>query len=295
MTLAKVDTAEHRYYDDVKTYVDEETGELRISAPATTHKVVNIKQAAAYKEEQAAQTWRQNGQADFTASNMRNLSEVYTVLTTAQCGYLMRLQCNVSYANDSSNSGGTLVNTDKTPMTTADMRKVLQLTRKRSTFYDFINACLDHDIIRENNGTYSVNPRYHFRGAFSDQYVVKSYTARIKRVYREVKAADIGLIYRMLPFVHYGTNALCANPFEADPLKIEWFSGKELARAIGVHEKTLSSRLTRMKFGDEYVVARLKIGGGSMKFVFNPNVFSRKNTPPDDTLIAMFNVNYSKR
>ncbi|RSL29117.1 hypothetical protein D7Z54_32935, partial [Salibacterium salarium] len=147
-----------------------------------------------------------------------------------------------------------------------------------------------HRIITEADGEYYVNQRYHFRGAFSDQHVVKSYITKVKQVYREVKAADIGLMYRMLPYVHMETNALCDNPFEKNPQKIRWFSRKELAEAIGVNPATLGRRLPKMTFGDEYVIARIKVGG-SERYTFNPNVFYRRNTKPDDTLVAMFNVN----
>jgi hypothetical protein len=226
--------------------------------------------------------------SDFTAANMRNLHEVYDVLTTAQCGYLMRLQCNVSY------DGGTLVNSDKSPMTKRDMMKALQLERKRQTFYDFFRACESHDIIRQDERGFNVNERYHFKGAFDDTYVVKSYTAKIKRVYREVKAADIGLIYRMLPFVHYETNALCANPFEVNPGMIRWFSRRELADAIGVDPATLGRRLPNMKFDGEYVVARIKVGSEPERYTFNPSVFYRRGVAPDNTLQAMFNVKKNK-
>jgi hypothetical protein len=246
-------------------------------------------QDAAYRHMKENETASEGRKIDFTAANMRNLHEVYDVLTTAQCGYLMRLQCNVSY------DGGTLVNSDKTPMSKRDMMKALQLDRKRQTFYDFFRACEAHDIIREGEGgNYNVNERYHFKGAFDDTYVVKSYTAKIKRVYREVKAADIGLIYRMLPFVHYETNALCANPFEVNPRLIRWFSRKELADAIGVDPATLGRRLPNMKFDGEYVVARIKVGSEPERYTFNPSVFYRRGVAPDNTLQAMFNVKKNK-
>jgi hypothetical protein len=225
---------------------------------------------------------------DFTASNMRNLHEIYDVLTTAQCGYLMLLQCYVSY------DGGVLSNPDKSPMTKAHMKSVLQLDKKPRTFYDFYNSCIAGGIIIEdqNAGTYAVNERYHFRGAFDNQFVVKSYTAKIKRVYREVKAADIGLIYRMLPYVHMETNALCENPFEKNPKAISWFNRKELAEAIGVNPDTLGRRLPGMKFDGEYVVARIKVGNEPDRYTFNPSVFYRQNKAPENTLQAMFNVKY---
>lgn len=285
-------TNEHRYFKDVYTYVDE-NGEKRISAPALTHNVISRKQSEAYKEEMEAQKWRKGRQKDFTASNMHTLHEVYDVLTTAQCGYLMLLQCYVNY------DGGTLVNPDDSLMSTAQMRTILQLDRKKSTFYDFLRASTEHGIIRESAGVYSVNPRYHFRGSFGNQRVVKTYTTKLKEVYREVKASDIGLIYRMLPYVHYKTNALCDNPFEQDPLKIRWFNRRELADATGVDPATLGRRLSKMTFGGEFVIARIKFNSTVEKYTFNPSVVYRRDGKPDDTLQAMFavrsNVKYRGR
>lgn len=266
--------------------IDVETGEDYSQDYTLRHK----RQDDAFKRKLEERT--NNGrQRDFTASNMRNLHEVYSVLTTAQCGYLMLLQCYVGYDD------GILVNSAKQPMTTSDMMSVLQLGRKRQTFYDFLNACIRNDIIRKTDeGQYAVNPYYHFRGAFgsNSQYVVKSYTSKVKRVYREVKAADIGLIYRMLPFIHYETNALCDNPYEKDPTKIRWFNRKELAEVIGVNAATLGRRLPNMKFDDEYVVARIKVGKEPERYTFNPRVFYRKDSEPDSTLIALFNTDKRK-
>jgi hypothetical protein len=226
---------------------------------------------------------------EFTFADISELDAVISALTTAQCGYLLVLQCYVGYDD------GRLVDVDKRALTTAQMMDVLQLKRKRQTFYDFLTVTLDNGILTKNDdGSYCVNPRYHFRGATQNRAVIRSYTAKVRHIYREVNAADIGLMYRMLPYVHYGTNALCANPTETDPLKIRWLNGKELAEVIGVHEKSLSRSLPHMKFGGEYVIARLKFGSGNepARYFFNPNVFYRKSTTPDDTLLAMFNVGY---
>jgi hypothetical protein len=278
----KGNTNEHRYFDGVFSYVDE-NGEQRISAPAHTHRVISQEQAEAYKAEQEREKWRKGRQPAFAVSNMQTIHEVYSVLTTAQCGYLMLLQCYVSF------DGGTLVNSDKTPMNKRQMREVLQLEKKQRTFYDFYKACVQNGVIIENdNGTFAVNERYHFKGAFNDQFVVKSYTAKIKRVYSEVKATDIGLIYRMLPFVHMETNALCANPFERTPEQISWFNRKELAEAIGVTPQALGTRLPKMTFDGQYVIARVKLGG-TERYMFNPWVFYRQNSEPDTTLRALFN------
>lgn len=258
--------------------INTETGELR-----DTESKANRDRA--YRQQKAKEQ-REGRSRDFMNGNMQHLHEVYTVLTTPQSGYLMLLQCYVGWDN------GVIVNPDKTPMTTADMQRVLQLTgTKRSTFYDFFNACLDNDIITEVDGEYAVNKRYHFRGSNDSQFSIKTYTAKVKRVYSEVKANDIGLIYRMLPFVHMSTNALCADPFERDPKKIRWFSQTELADIIGVDSRTLRRRLPEMKFDGEYVIARTKVGKEPERYTFNHSVFYRQDNEPDATLQAMFIVN----
>lgn len=241
------------------------------------------KRNAAYAQHKAREQ-REGRKIEFTNANMAHIHEIYDVLTTAQCGYLMLLQCYIEYDT------GTIINPDKSPMTTDNMKSALQLTKKKSTFYDFLNACLAHDIIRENDGIYSVNTRYHFKGAMAGTHAIKSYTTKLKRVYSEVKASDIGLIYRMLPLVHMSTNALCDNAFEKDPRKVRWLNQKELAEFIGVDAKYLSRRLKLMKFDGEYVVARIKVGSEPVRFTMNPSVFYRQDSKPDDTLLAMFNV-----
>ncbi|MET3658511.1 hypothetical protein [Sporosarcina psychrophila] len=229
---------------------------------------------------------RRAGRAiDFTNANMRYLHEVYDALTTAQCGYLMLLQCYVDYDD------GTIINPDKTPMTAANMLAALQLKRKRSTYHDFMSACIACGfIIEAEDGSFAINRRYHFKGAMADTYAIKTYTAKVKRVYSEVKAADIGLIYRMLPLVHMSTNALCDNPFEKNPKKVRWLNRKELAEAIGVDPSTLGRRLPGMRFDGEYVVARIKLGSEPERYTMNPSVFYRQDNEPGGTLQAMFNV-----
>jgi hypothetical protein len=221
--------------------------------------------------------------AGFTFTSMDDIHYVTERLTTAQCGYLLVLQCYVDY------DGGRIVKARGESMNSSDMLDVLQLKRKRSTFYDFMSACLEAGIITEDeSGSYYVNPRYHFRGATQNRAVIRTYTAKVRQAYREVKAVDLGLMYRMLPYVHVSNNALCSNPTERDPKKICWFNGKSLAAAIGVDEKTLTRRLPHMKFGGEYVIARTSVGPQRM-FQFNPSVFYRGNKTPDESLVAKFN------
>lgn len=218
------------------------------------------------------------------------LHEVTSVLTKAQCGFLLLLQCYVSYET------GRLTNANKTPMSTDDMRKALRMNGSRkNTFYDFLRKCMDHHIIIENDdGSYSINERYHFRGVTpTGLSVIKSYTAKIKRIYGTVSPEDLGLIYRMLPLVHYATNTLCTNPSVNIPEEINALNRKELAEAIGVSVGEISRRLPKMTVDGEYVIAKVTVGGVEM-YMFNPWIFYRKMTAPDETLRTIFRVKAGK-
>lgn len=218
---------------------------------------------------------------------MEMLHEVTSVLTRAQCGFLLLLQCHVSYEN------GRLVNANKTPMNTDDMRKVLRMDgrRKKSTFYDFLARCIEHRIIIENgDDTYSVNDRYHFRGTTpTGLAVIKSYSAKIRRIYDEVRPEDLGLVYTMLPLTHYATNTLCSNPGETVPENVNALNRKELAEAIGISVGEISRRLPTLTVDGEYVIAKVSIGGID-SYMFNPWIFYRKMTQPDETLRTIFRV-----
>jgi hypothetical protein len=178
----------------------------------------------------------------FTFSVMDVLHEVTNVLTRAQCCYLLILQCYVGYGV------GHLMNPDKSLMKTNDMRRVLLMDdrRKKSSFYNFLDKAVSNGFIIENgDGSYSINERYHFRGKASTGIaVLKAYTAKIKKINGNVRPEDLGLIYMMLPLVHYSTNTLCSNPGEEIPEKVHALSRHELAEAIGISAKNRASPLS---------------------------------------------------
>jgi len=272
-------TAEHVYFTGTGTAYDPETGEALVYGPASTHKVVSIKRSEAFKDRGEFK----GRQRDFTFSVMDVLHEVTNALTTAQCGYLLLLQCYVNYGD------GRLLNADKTVMSTSDMRNILNVSR--STFHDFLTRATEHNfILAHGDGSYSINERYHFRGsAPAGESIVKSYTAKVRRIYGRVKPADLGLIYRMLPLVHYATNTLCSNPNESVPEMVHALNRKELAELIGVSVGEISRRLPKLTVDGEYVIAKVTVGGVE-SYMFNPWVFYRKTTQPDDTLRRLFSV-----
>lgn len=282
MTERKLETAEHKHFTGVYSFVDE-NGRPMIAMPADTHYARSYAQKEAYKQklerdQQIAEQREKDKSVGFTLTDMEAVKEVASVLTTTQCGFLHVLQCYVSFDT------GVIIKSskDKTPMTPADMIDTLGVARR--TFYDFLDACKAHDIIVETDLGYVINPKYHFKGSTRNARVIRTYIARMKEVHRDIKPVDIGLIYRMLPLVHLTTNVLVADPYATEP---EILNRKQLAEALDIDPDTLSRRLKRLKFGDQYACAKVEIGP-IKGYALNPMVWRRAMKEPDATMMLFF-------
>lgn len=273
----------------IRTVVCPETGEVLENA-------VILEEGDSYRTKEQddgfakKQAVRRGRGMEFTFSNMDNITEVIEKISDKHCGYLLFLQCFVNYA-------AILENPNQTAMTKDDMMRTLKL--KRTTFTAFITDMVAHEIIYvdEANGNvrYRLNPRYHFQGKSRNQNVIKSFTAKVKGLYSEVTAKDLGFIYKLLPFVHLETNTICANPYEKDVKFTIALTKADIAVITGVNEKTVYRKLRKLKFGDQYVFAEV-IRGSTRYYKINPFVFYRNDGCPDATLREMFSIyaNYRK-
>lgn len=281
--LKNCHTAEHRYFSGVRNEIDE-NGEQRVSAPADTHYVRSYEQDKAYKQ----QRYRQEGRKQkFTFTNMENIQEVIDKVSDKHCGYLLFLQCFVSY--------NTIIrNPDSTYMTKSDMMKTLGL--KRTAFAEFLVAMVANEIIFVDDNKYKLNPRYHFQGKTKNVRVVKSFSAKVKQLYGDVSAKDLGFIYKLLPFVHWETNTICANPYELDVEKTIPLNKTEIAHLTGVDERSVYNKLRNLHLGDEYVFGEMIVGNQHF-YKLNPFIFYRKTGLPDASLREMFSLkrNFRKR
>ncbi|KYC67185.1 helix-turn-helix domain-containing protein [Heyndrickxia coagulans] len=229
---------------------------------------------------------RQTGrQRDFTFSNMLNMPEVIAKIDDKHCGQLLYLQTFIHY-------DGILVKAsrEKEPMTKHDIQTVLGL--RKTAFYEFFNAMLANGVIFEENGCYRINPAYHFRGSTDNTRVIKTFTAKVRSLYTPRNANKLGFIYKLLPFIHFETNTVCANPFEPNIERIEELSKTDIAELTGVSEKTVYNYLRRMKLGDEFVFAEIR-RGKTRYYKLNPFIFYRKDGEPDATLREIFRLGFS--
>lgn len=274
-------------YKGVKVTHDE-NGREYITAPSDTHVLRSKAQIDSYKKRQVAEKGRDR---EFTFTHMDNISEVIERVSDKHCGYLLFLQCYVNY-------DAILENPNKTAMSKSDIKRTLKL--KDTAFKEFIGDMVKHEIIfvdkTEDSERYRLNPRYHFQGKSDNRNVIKSFTTKVKELYTEVNAKDLGFIYKLLPFVHFETNTICVNPYEKDVEYTVPLNKADIATIAGMTEKSVYSKMRNLKLGNEYVFAEV-IHGKYRFYKVNPFVFYRKNGKPDPTLREMFSLrnNFAKR
>lgn len=278
-------TAEHLAFTETGSAYNPETGEALVYGPAETHFLRSKAQAASYNERQEHIT--RGRQAEYTVTAMRHITEVIERVSDKHCGYLLYLQCFVNY-------DATIENPNKTAMSKDDIRTTLDVSRP--TVNEFLDAMIENRIIYEAAGNYRINPRYHFQGKTDNIYVIKAFVAKVKELYSDVSAKDLGFVYKLLPFVHLETNTICANPYERDVENTIAMTKEDIATITGVDDKTVYRKLRKLKFGDQYVFAEV-LYGNSRYYKINPFVFFRKLGVPDATLREMFAIrnNYHAR
>jgi hypothetical protein len=219
----------------------------------------------------------------FFFSVMERMHYVTSVLTPAQCGYLLVLTSHVNW-------NGLLVRSEKdsTPLTPTEMQKALNLSKsKRSTFTDFLDACLNHGIIKKNDAGYYVEQGFHFRGRTEGERVVRTYITQLREMYKDVSAHDVGLLYRLIPFIHVDTNILCENPNEKDARAVVKFNRKTLAEAIGVTPQVISRATSRMIYEGKSVFAKVTTATEGTFYMLNPLIFRRADRDDYDPTTRM--------
>lgn len=272
---------------EIKMLIDPNTGEIhaRAAVLAAGDRVTTAKQREEYARIQSGR--EQSRGAEFTVTNMNNIDEVIEKVSDKHCGYLLYLQCFVNY-------DAILENPDKTAMSRADMMRTLKIGR--TALYHFLCEMTDAGVIYEDGDNYRLNPRYHFQGKTDNSAVVKTFVAKVKALYNEVNAKDLGFVYKLLRFVHLETNTICANPYERDVENTLPLTKEDIAHVTGVTEKSVYTKLRNLRFGDQYVFAEV-VYGKYRYYKINPFVFYRKNGQPDATLREMFSIrnNFAKR
>lgn len=245
------------------------------------------------RERKRKYAYKQNDKRHFTFSHMENMREVTKSLPNKYCGYALMLQPYIQYKTNLIATNGR----SPEPMGVKQIAKVLDVQPR--TAKTAIQKLKEFGVLDETEeGYYKMNERYHFRNKSQGDVdkLVKTFSTTLKKL--NLKPADLGVIYKLLPYVHFETNLVCKNPFEVNPKKVEFYNKKELGELIGLSRSKASEVIAELTKAGVIVEIRRKASlieeahGDRRETVIalNPSIISRLQGEHGNTmLLQLFN------
>ncbi|WP_127506906.1 hypothetical protein [Paenibacillus humicus] len=240
-------------------------------------RLIDAEQDAANQKRRA----RFRDKRGFAFGHMRNMTDITDNLSNKYCGYILLLQPHIAFQTNVLVTEGR----ESTPLNLADLARIWAVSIRTARVV--VSELEARSILFETAGTFTLNERYHFRKKATEDVdaLIKTYFTALKSF--DMKAADLGFVYKLLPYIHYDTNLVCADPFAAAE-DIRFLTDGEMGEIVGLDERQVKAVLTRLRKSrilDEWINA----GDKREKFtVINPYVFSRKRGEPDGAIAALF-------
>lgn len=190
----------------------------------------------------AKDKYYQEDRRKFVINFMDNIRGIMPSMTLTEAGVLMRLLPYTQGKGEIKENGKHLKLTD--------IQKIIKRSEKptRQTLSQLEKLGL---LTSEGKPKrYKVNPNYHHIGNLhgrKGEKFVKLYKNKAKELLDGLTLNECGLVYKILPFFHYETFILCANPNEPKPELFEELSQTKLAELIGHDYGELKTLLAKLR------------------------------------------------
>lgn len=183
-------------------------------------------------------------------------------------------------------------------VTKKDMIEILKLKNKQ--FYDTFNYFIENKMIIEDENFIKINNELCKKGSIGkNNGVIRMFNDAIRYVYENSSSNEhnkIGMLIKLLPYVHFNTNIICNNPDEEKEELIKPLKQKEIIELLGISKPTISSLLNiKILSGSEY--AFVKFSNGSFKniYVINPRfAFKGNDSKWIENNLAYFKIGLKK-
>lgn len=281
----------------IVTYRDDDTGFIMADG-VNLHKydLVDKEEAARIKEainkKKEIERYKDRTDNPFTMVNMEGARDLLAMerLNTKELGYFLVLQTYIGYNNMLKMSLDAVV-----PMTEKELAEVLKIKQKR-TYSGLLVKLMELGLIYKEKVTkfnkeyeaFFLNKDYCLRGPSKENKVVKVFIKQLQELYgqEDIKPADIGFLFRILPYMHHKSNHLVRHPYEMDYANAEALSLKDIVEITGQDKKNVSEHL-KMKLSGVRVFGSFK--SENIVYKVNPWLLFR-GIEPDETLKADFTL-----
>lgn len=234
----------------------------------------------------------------FSFSRMQEMVDTASKLSNKHAGYMLMLFPHIQYRTNILVSLGRKEN--QIPLTDKDLAEVFGINKRYVS--GIITELKEIGVITETReGYYKVNERYHFRGrSREDTYMlVKTFHTTLNKI--KVNPAELGVLYKLLPYIHYESNLVCENPFEDDPRKVRFLNTSEIAGKVGLSRQKLNDTLRKLVSAGAIATIQRKSGivpqasdgdGRETVVLINPYVITRKREDHSVITLQLFSNSF---
>lgn len=176
------------------------------------------------------------------------------------------------------------------------------LKMSRNKFNEFYSKVTENGIIEDDGDRIAVNPTYFYRGDFAkvrpivnDMQRTRVFRKSVRELYHEYNGRQIkqlGLIYAVMPFIHFKYNILSHNPDERVGDYVKPMRLGELADRLGYAKASaLKTALRAVRFEGKPVFLFLEDEADSRKrkIIVNPSVVFASNNDSLEEIKVLFN------
>jgi hypothetical protein len=266
-----------KYSKEFETYKELFGNELDVNSPAVLNTIANVINYNDRKSDKLAELKLKEKCKMKNNSDMINTygnfyfnfySKPLSIISPQMLVRFLYTCCFMDYENR-------LINSDKTPMNLDNLREILNL--KYSEFYKTKVTLFKYGLlILGDDEKLRVNRSYCKKGISKSKEKVRVFEDALKDLYMNSlprEHVQLALLYLLLPYINFSMNICCANPTERDPLKLETYTLKELAKIL--HQSNITRfrrRLLDMTVAGEPVICISEIQGNQI-VVVNPRVY----------------------
>ncbi|MGD6964067.1 hypothetical protein ACQCVB_17770 [Fictibacillus phosphorivorans] len=280
---------------DNAVVVDSTTGEVIENATVKPNFSGSAPQQAQFAK-RADEMAKYNEEQDGFIFTFYKLAEhIGKELTKQDLARLLFLPTHLTYSNILKFDNGVEI-------TKKNMPELLGLGAK--AFRSFYNTLIELGVMEDKKDYIKLNEDYFYKGslpqALAGQEIAytRTYVKGIRELYKEYgttrKAGQLGLLYIVIPYIHKETNILATNTDEKERRFINALSLQEVAEILGYTADKITTALTSVVLGNEYVFMVTQIGK-EKNVVVNPKVLWRGKTAPSETVLALFEMKSKKK
>lgn len=184
--------------------------------------------------------------------------------------------------------------------------KIMNVDRK--IFNKWFDKMIDDNIFMYIDNSYiAIMSEEYIKGNLPDiksRHYTKLYNDTIREIYEANKGKSMnamGLIFKMIPYIHKDTNAVCINPKCKDSDRIKYITAGQIAKELGYSDKILQMEKMLSKFtlsNGEPII--LFVSNGERfkdKVLINPIVMfggNSKDLPQIHNLFKSFSIQQGK-